>query len=53
MYLAWSEARPEGSWGGAPRRRFELTDAGIHALRMSRHALMTLSRGLDGILEDS
>lgn len=52
-FVTWSEALPEGARGGAPQRRFALTDAGLHALRVSRRALVTLSRGLGGILEDS
>lgn len=52
-YLTWSEALPDDARGGAPQRRFEITEAGLMALRVSRRALMALSRGLDGILEDS
>ena len=36
--------------GGYPKRRFELTDAGIEALRVTQEALSNLSEGLEGTI---
>ena len=42
-----SSANPERN--GHPKRRFELTESGIDALRTTRQALVNLSEGLDGV----
>lgn len=49
-YLEWTPEETVPDRGGHPRRRFQVTRAGIEALRASRSALVTLWRGLDGIL---
>ena len=36
------------SRGGAPKRRFELTEAGMEALRVTQEALGALTAGLEG-----
>jgi DNA-binding PadR family transcriptional regulator len=36
------------SRGGAPKRRFELTEAGLDALRITQEALGNLTAGLEG-----
>ena len=51
--LTWVEAVPTDPSRTAPLRRFEVTPAGILALRESRRALQALWRGLDEILEDA
>lgn len=45
--VRWEERQPEDSRRSAPLRRFEVTQEGIEALRTSRRALDSLSRGLD------
>ncbi|MEJ2185681.1 MAG: helix-turn-helix transcriptional regulator [Gemmatimonadota bacterium] len=49
-YVRWSKAMPENGRGGA-MRRFEVTEAGLEALRASRAALQNLWRGLEDMLE--
>lgn len=39
-----------GERGGAPKRRFELTEAGMDALRITQEALGNLSEGLEGTI---
>lgn len=48
-YVRWTKALPDGR-GGA-MRRFEVTEAGLEALRASRAALQNLWRGLEDMLE--
>jgi DNA-binding PadR family transcriptional regulator len=36
--------------GGAPKRRFELTEAGMEALRITQEALGALAEGLEGTI---
>jgi len=43
--------RGEVSRGGRPRRRLQLTVAGLNALRESREALLRMWQGLEGRLE--
>lgn len=50
-FVRWEERRPTDSRRSAPLRRFEVTAGGLEALRTSRRALETLSRGLDEVLE--
>ena len=42
----------DGERGGYPKRRFEVTAAGVEALRDARAALMSLWRGLDEVLPE-
>ena len=49
-YLRWSLAGAAPERGGNRRRRFQVTPAGVSALRATRSALTTLWQGLDGIL---
>lgn len=48
--LRWHLESPTEERGGHPRRRFEVTHAGIEALKSSRTALVTLWTGLDDVL---
>ncbi len=48
--VRWSIESATSERGGYPKRRFDVTGAGIEALKVSRVALSTLSRGLDEIL---
>ena len=50
-WVAWTEETPEGSRRSAPLRLYRVTPGGLDALRESRRALDTLSRGLDVLLE--
>jgi len=52
-YLAWEPATSADPARTAPLRRFEVTPAGMDALRASRRVLQALWRGLDAILEDA
>jgi DNA-binding PadR family transcriptional regulator len=49
--LDWSLEDETPERGGHPRRRFQVTDAGVEALRESREALFSLWEGLDELLE--
>jgi DNA-binding PadR family transcriptional regulator len=49
--VRWEERRPEDSRRSAPLRHFEVTNEGVAALRTSRRALDSLSRGLDLLRE--
>jgi DNA-binding PadR family transcriptional regulator len=48
--LEWSLEEPDEERGGHRKRRFELTRAGVAALRTYRTALLELWSGLDGVL---
>jgi DNA-binding PadR family transcriptional regulator len=48
--VRWKEDTPDGARSSARLRRFEVTAKGLQELRASRHALMTLSRGLEDLL---
>lgn len=50
-FLRWDEGTPDDARRTVPLRRFQVTAAGLSALRESRKALDNLSRGLDGLLE--
>lgn len=50
-YLRWTLDEPLDGRGGHPRRRFTATRSGIAALRASRHALLDLWNGLEGVLK--
>jgi len=49
--VRWTVEAATSERGGYPKRRFEVTDAGIEALRVSWGALSALAQGLDEILE--
>jgi DNA-binding PadR family transcriptional regulator len=49
-FLTWSEEMPRDPRRNVPLRRFQVTPKGLEALRASRRALDTLSRGLDEVL---
>jgi DNA-binding PadR family transcriptional regulator len=51
--VVWVEETPSDPRRNAPLRRFQVTPEGLNALRESRRALHTLSRGLDGLLEEA
>jgi DNA-binding PadR family transcriptional regulator len=42
---------PEGARAGLPRRRFQVTAAGLRELRASRSALLALWKGLENLLK--
>lgn len=48
--VRWHLEEPTPDRGGHPRRRFEVTHAGVEALKMSRSALVTLWSGLEHVL---
>lgn len=48
--LRWSLDEPTPDRGGHPRRRFEVTPAGVEALKASRSALVSLWAGLEHVL---
>jgi len=49
--VRWTEDTPSDPRRNGPLRRFQVTPEGLEALRTSRRAFRTLSRGLDGLLE--
>jgi len=48
--LRWHLESPTPERGGHPRRRFEVTHAGVEALKASKTALVSLWSGLDDVL---
>jgi len=48
--VEWEVEESTSARGGIPRRRFLVTQPGVEALRRSRAAVRTLSRGLEQIL---
>lgn len=50
-YLSWETEESGPERGGHPRRRFQVTAAGVTALRSSRRVLFRLWAGLDDVLE--
>lgn len=48
--VGWVEETPQGSRRSAPLRLYQVTPTGLEALRESRRALDSLSRGLDVLL---
>jgi DNA-binding PadR family transcriptional regulator len=44
-------SEPMAVRGGRPRRYYQVTPAGIEALRTARAAVATLSRGIESLLE--
>ena len=51
--LRWSVAASTSERGGQPVREFELTEAGLQALRTSMQALMNLSSGIENKLRSA
>ena len=49
-FVSWSEHAPSDSRRRTPLRLYRVTPAGLQALRQSRRALDSLSRGLDVLL---
>ncbi len=49
-YLSWRPEPGGATRGGIPRRCFQLTPAGLTALRRSYRAVSTLASGLEGRL---
>lgn len=49
-FLTWDVEDSTPERGGLPRRRFDVTEEGVVALREYREAVRRLSAGLDGIL---
>ena len=49
--VKWKAMPPTDSRGGIPQRRFQVTSAGIRALRTSRNTLLNLWQGIEPILE--
>lgn len=49
-YVRWTEETPADGRAPGPLRRFDVTETGLEALRVSRAALDRLWRGLDGLL---
>jgi PadR family transcriptional regulator, regulatory protein PadR len=49
-FLEWEVEESTSARGGIPRRRFQVTESGLEALRRSHAAVRTLSRGLESVL---
>jgi PadR family transcriptional regulator, regulatory protein PadR len=49
-FLGWEEAGTVPARGGHPMRRFEVTEAGLEAVREYRSAVRRLSAGLEHVL---
>jgi PadR family transcriptional regulator PadR len=52
-FVLWSEELADDPRRSGPLRRFSVTGQGVAALRDSRRAFDTLSRGLDGVLTEA
>ena len=52
-YLTWEARVPANGDSSLPQRHFTVTPDGLEELRRSREALLTLWRGLDGVLKPS
>ena len=50
-YLTWEARVAENGGSTLPQRHFNVTPQGLDELRRSREALLSLWRGLDGLLE--
>ncbi len=50
-FLDWQVEDSTPERGGIPRRRFQITEPGLVALRHSRRAIANLSEGLERALE--
>ncbi len=49
--VAWELEGPTRDRGGNPRKRFDVTPAGVDGLRRSRSVVSRLSAGLEDLLE--
>jgi DNA-binding PadR family transcriptional regulator len=49
-FVRWTVAAPAPAGGGYPRRRFELTETGLAAVRAYREALLRMWSDLEGVL---
>jgi len=52
-FLSWHTEDAVPDRGGIPRRRFEVTPAGLDAIREARQMLVRLSQGLDDVLAEA
>jgi DNA-binding PadR family transcriptional regulator len=50
-FLRWTLEEPGPERGGHAKRRFELTESGLEALRSYRDALLRLWANVDGVLD--
>ena len=50
-YVTWEARVPDSGRRGLPQRHFKVTPQGVDELRRSRHALLKLWRGLEGLLD--
>lgn len=50
-FLRWTLEEPGPERGGHAKRRFELTESGLEALRNYRAALLRLWANVDGVLD--
>ncbi len=50
-FIRWEIEGATSERGGHPKRRFEVTSAGLRALRASHRALANLTAGLEEVLE--
>ncbi len=51
-FLSWYTEDAVPDRGGIPRRRFEVTPAGLEAIRDARQMIVRLSQGLDELLAE-
>ena len=51
--LRWHLEEPTAERGGHPKRRFEVTHAGMESLKSSRSALVSLWAGLEHLLGET
>lgn len=51
-FLSWHTEDALPDRGGVPRRRFEVTPAGLDAIRDARQMMVRVSQGLDEILAE-
>ncbi len=49
--VTWELESPTRDRGGNPRKRFDVTPAGVEGLRRSHRVVSRLSAGLEGLLE--
>ncbi len=52
-FIEWETETAIPRRGGHPRRRFNVTTAGIHALRASRQTLLRMWSGLEETLDET
>ncbi len=49
-YLRWEVGGATSERGGQPKRRFEITSAGVNALRQAHEAWLAMTDGLEDVL---